>query len=411
MIPTAALLFSLVKTASGGSAWDNVAEINDAGAFDVPGGSGAYARFVNLRTGDSKRLVVIGGYSTSTGYDAAGAWVQDGSEQRGFTTADAQRSSRTERYVDRNGWWNPQRDPATFESLGKKSEGGVSYDVVRVTPEGGNAITVWIDAKTHLIAKRITQDGGDLETTHLSDYASFGGILYPRKTVLDDNKDASVVTIRPASVRVLGQLVADDVARFTIPPCIVAAQPDQLTCAPASAPSISAKVEYFPLPDSQQRGDVMPFDIAKGPDGALWFTENAAGAIGRIDTAGAIREFPIPSKDSMPIGIAAAPDRALWFTECGARKIGRITTSGTIAEFALPPDSTADPSQPRGIAVGPDGALWFTWAEYNDARSSIGRITLNGKIVAYPLPHGWDPRGITAGSDGALWFTEDGADA
>jgi hypothetical protein len=90
--------------------------------------------------------------------------------------------------------------------------------------------------------------------------------------------------------------------------------------------------------------------------------------IGRITTAGAITEFPIPTADSQPSGITAGPDGALWFTEAVGNKIGRITTSGVITEFSVPsPDSG-----PSFIAAGPDGALWFTESRGN----KIGRITV-----------------------------------
>src|SRR6059036_907923 len=45
------------------------------------------------------------------------------------------------------------------------------------------------------------------------------------------------------------------------------------------------------------------------------------------------REFIVPTARSSPTGITAGPDGALWFTEEGANAIGRITTAGTITEF------------------------------------------------------------------------------
>ena len=66
--------------------------------------------------------------------------------------------------------------------------------------------------------------------------------------------------------------------------------------------------------------------IAVGPDGNLWFTELFGNKIGRITTAGAITEYPIPTAASTPYGIAAGPDGGLWFTQAGGNKIGRITS-------------------------------------------------------------------------------------
>ncbi|MDD5560272.1 hypothetical protein [Candidatus Methylomirabilis sp.] len=136
--------------------------------------------------------------------------------------------------------------------------------------------------------------------------------------------------------------------------------------------------------------------ITAGPDGALWFTRWDTG-IGRITTAGIATEFALPTGSS-PHGITAGPDGALWFTEAGANKIGRITTAGAITEFPLPTSS----SNPNGITAGPDGALWFTESAASARR--IGRITTDGTITEFTIPSFHYPTGITAGPDGALWF-------
>ena len=72
-----------------------------------------------------------------------------------------------------------------------------------------------------------------------------------------------------------------------------------------------------------------PWDIAAGPDGALWFTEGDGNKIGRITTSGGFTEYPVPTAGSAPYGIAAGRDGALWFTELGGNKIGRITLTTT----------------------------------------------------------------------------------
>jgi virginiamycin B lyase len=141
-----------------------------------------------------------------------------------------------------------------------------------------------------------------------------------------------------------------------------------------------------------------PEFIVPGPDGALWFTEGSGNNIGRITTAGTItNEFPVLTASSEPFGITAGPDGALWFAEAKASNIGRITTGGTVSEYATP----TTPSFPATITVGPDGALWFTELRANQ----IGRITTAAAITEYG-PTGNEPVDITTGADGALWFTE-----
>src|SRR5262249_27009899 len=84
------------------------------------------------------------------------------------------------------------------------------------------------------------------------------------------------------------------------------------------------KVTEFPAPNG-------PVEIATGPEGALWFTEEEEGGnrMGRMTTAGVTTEYSLPS-GHIPRDITAGPDGALWFTESGF--IGRITTAGVITE-------------------------------------------------------------------------------
>jgi len=145
----------------------------------------------------------------------------------------------------------------------------------------------------------------------------------------------------------------------------------------------------------------LPQWIAIGPDGAGWFAERTANAIGRIAADGTITEFPLPNASSQPFGIAAGPDGNLWFTERSGNRIGRLTPAGAISEFAVPTAA----SQPAGIAAGPDGALWFG----EQASAKIGRITTSGAITEFGTPTlRSGPYGIAAGPDGAMWFTEQG---
>jgi len=142
--------------------------------------------------------------------------------------------------------------------------------------------------------------------------------------------------------------------------------------------------------------------IVAGPDGALWFTgTNAAGGvIGRITTAGTLVTIPLPTP-SFPQGITVGPDGAMWFLDPGRSSVGQITTSGVITEYSLP-NLSAPPSfaQTNGgeIVTGPDGALWFA-----DGNLSVGRITTGGALTEYPA--GVQPNGLTKGPDGAIWFT------
>jgi len=149
-------------------------------------------------------------------------------------------------------------------------------------------------------------------------------------------------------------------------------------------------------------GSRSPFDIAVGPDGALWFTEtgdgrNATGGIGRIALDGTLSERPAPNFS--PRGITLGPDNALWYVSGSSALVVRLTPDGNQTTFYdWPGRSRAD-----RVTAGPDGFLWFT----EPATHTIARITLDGTVTQFSLSSGrGDPTDIVAGRDGALWFTE-----
>lgn len=154
-----------------------------------------------------------------------------------------------------------------------------------------------------------------------------------------------------------------------------------------------AITEYrLPQPGSDPTG------ITPGPDGNLWFVEQIANQIGRISTSGSLDEFPVIAPGSAPTDIVAGPDGALWFTERAASQIGRITVDGqTMDEWPTPTLRSA----PTALTVGPDGALWFT----ERSAAILGRITTGGSMTEFALPVGSLPSGIAAGTDGNLWVT------
>lgn len=161
-------------------------------------------------------------------------------------------------------------------------------------------------------------------------------------------------------------------------------------------------IDEFPVttPASQPR------NMASGPDGNIWFTENLGNNIGVMTTDGVmVAEYPIPTPNSGPAGIALGPDGNMWFTEgfnkdtnTGGNNIGRITPAGVITEFPALPDPD---SRPYGITFGQDGNLWFT----NLSSSKIGRMTLAGVLTEFPTPTTGALIDIQPDAGDCLWFT------
>jgi streptogramin lyase len=138
-----------------------------------------------------------------------------------------------------------------------------------------------------------------------------------------------------------------------------------------------------------------PFGITAGPDGNVWFTEEAGGKVGRITPTGKITEFPVSG--GLLRNITMGPHGNLWFT--AAWGIGRITPSGTVTTF---PQSS---STLQGIAAGPDQNLWVV-----DHVGWIDRFSTNGQLTGqFPFPGTCcdsSAVNIAAGPDGNLWAAE-----
>ena len=114
--------------------------------------------------------------------------------------------------------------------------------------------------------------------------------------------------------------------------------------------------------------------------------------------AAQFREFHIDTRYGGITDIAKGPDGNLWFTNFG---IGRISPSGVATQVAIGLSSNAD-----GLTTGADGNVWFL------EQHKVGKITPAGRVTEYDVrstyPYSFltPSYGITQGPDGNVWFTE-----
>src|SRR5712691_5501690 len=81
----------------------------------------------------------------------------------------------------------------------------------------------------------------------------------------------------------------------------------------------AAEVKYFPVP-----GGDHPHDVAPAPDGAVWYTGQGAGVLGRLDPkTGKVDRIAL-GKGSAPHGVIVGPDVAPWVTDAGLNAIVRV---------------------------------------------------------------------------------------
>ncbi|HEV2365918.1 MAG TPA: aspartyl protease family protein [Caulobacteraceae bacterium] len=152
-----------------------------------------------------------------SGFDGAAAWMkeptgtvsrEDGGDNRQLAVNEA--------YRDANSWWRPGFGGARLTYVGDRSDGGVGFDVVEVTPADGRAFQAWFDRRTHLLARTVEPQGFQTVVTTYGDYAPIQGVMIARKVVIDqgDGPDA-LQTMRLTSAE-LGETVP--AGFFSAPP-------------------------------------------------------------------------------------------------------------------------------------------------------------------------------------------------
>jgi streptogramin lyase len=169
---------------------------------------------------------------------------------------------------------------------------------------------------------------------------------------------------------------------------------------PAAISHISAdgQIVEFPLREPAVAGG-WASSLTVGPEGAIWFTEQALDVVGSMTANGQVTRFQLPQY-AHPDDIATGSDGNLWFTQQGAdaASIGRITPAGELRDIPLPGEA---PYADRTTA-GPDGRVWFA-----NGPGMIGRIAPNGGLSSIPLLDQATVTDLAVGVEGDVWYTAD----
>jgi virginiamycin B lyase len=156
----------------------------------------------------------------------------------------------------------------------------------------------------------------------------------------------------------------------------------------------AAQVSYYEVP----RG-AHPHDVAPAPDGTVWYTAQAQGAVGILDPeTGKVIQLSLGA-DSAPHGVIVGPDRAAWITDGGLNAIARVDSlTRSVRLFPLPknfPDANLNTA-----TFDRKGILWFT-----GQNGVYGRVDpATGKVEAWKAPKGTGPYGITTTPNGEVWY-------
>ena len=115
------------------------------------------------------------------------------------------------------------------------------------------------------------------------------------------------------------------------------------------------------------------YDIVRGADGNLWFTEEMGNKIGRITVDGVITEYSIPTANARPRGLTASGAR-IYFTEFAANQIGYLDTANPSAIT-----EAACLAGPTGMATDFGGVVWYTAVGANE----VVKLASNGTAAGH----------------------------
>jgi virginiamycin B lyase len=142
-----------------------------------------------------------------------------------------------------------------------------------------------------------------------------------------------------------------------------------------------------------------PHDVAPVLGGAVWYTAQGTGQLGRLDPiTGRTHHIPL-GQGSAPHGVIIGPDGAPWITDGGLNAIVRVDpVTEKMRLFSLPQNSSH--ANLNTATFDHSGVMWFT------GQSGIyGRLDpVLGKTEVFKAPKGPGPYGITTTPNGEVYY-------
>jgi virginiamycin B lyase len=156
----------------------------------------------------------------------------------------------------------------------------------------------------------------------------------------------------------------------------------------------AAQVTYYQLPAGSY-----PHDVAPAPDGAVWYSGQRKGFLGRFDPKTGKHDEISLGRGSSPHGVIVAPDGAVWLTDGGLNANVRYDPATKKIDVYPLPAQFPNANLNTGV-IAKDGIYWFT-----GQNGVYGRVNpKTGKTDAWASPKGRGPYGIAATPSGDVWY-------
>ena len=166
-------VITAARAASGGAGWNQIRGWHETGR---QGDVRYECWFDPLRYGMRIETHEAAGLKVH-GFNGQGDWVVwpngtvDGTGAQGRVAA-----ARTLAFFSANAFFYPGRFDAKGELVGVRNAGGHAFDVVRITPWGGEPRELWFDRRTHLLGRIVDRTGPKPLAIELSDYRKAGPV-------------------------------------------------------------------------------------------------------------------------------------------------------------------------------------------------------------------------------------------
>ena len=172
----------------------------------------------------------------------------------------------------------------------------------------------------------------------------------------------------------------------------IAAASASASASATDEPEPSFEVATYPVPPGSH-----PHDVAPADDGGIWYTAQASGRLGWLDSeTGEVREIPL-GPGSAPHGVVTGPDGAAWVTDSGLNAIVRVGADDEVTAYPLDaPNANLNTATFDG-----DGILWFTGQ--NGVYGSLDPAT--GAVEVHAAPRVAGPYGIATTPEGDVAFS------
>jgi hypothetical protein len=178
--PSPRRILAKAKASMGGSAWDRIRSIRSTGTLETSGLRGTIETLEDLSSGAHVTRYDLGAIRGMDGFDGHTVWLEDSTGQiypQGHGTKRMEAANAA--YLACRGYWFPKRWPADVAWMGRRKELGRAYEVLQITPRGGQPFEFWVDAQTGCLNRTMDFKEGETDTTRFADYREVQGVKLP----------------------------------------------------------------------------------------------------------------------------------------------------------------------------------------------------------------------------------------